>query len=473
MSTDKEFSQNDKNNLLHDEHISNDSVTHAPDFGLAKQPQLVIADGKSAIKVVTMSQSKDNGPGPSKRIRYGDKDYEKTFLKWVEEVSSGESEIESDADYAQSDHDTESEIETDANSEQNITEDEELQLAEQDTSTTKYFYGKNRYKWSKVAAKADRYETPDALYAEYLSTLKPENCAAAGTSQHLKNISYRRPLADRLEEPLRKKPMLWVNGKPLQAYVDSGCGAVLITKSSVDLLGLETIPCTEFIIRYGGSSIEPLGKVKLNLKVDSAAAELEALVVPNVTQNIPVLVGQTFLNNNEVVMIVAGDKVRILSANSEFAQNLDICPGKVPLWAKTSTVIAPRTTALLLVTFRGICNANVYVQGGLRMFPGKEHVLDGCITKAEDGIISITNLSGQDSQMSQEAGHPDDSYFEEWCLRQLEEDDYFVRDGEDGYITKSEHDTESEQSGNEELEKENTELRENLRTQDFFYGREK
>ncbi|KAK4873412.1 hypothetical protein RN001_015441 [Aquatica leii] len=188
----------------------------------------------------------------------------------------------------------------------------------------------------------------------------------------------------------------WVNGKPLQAYVDSGCGAVLITKSSVDLLGLETIPCTEFIMGYGGSSIETLGKVKLNLKVDSAEAEVEALVVPNVTQNIPVLVGQTFLNNNEVVMIVAGDKVRILSANSEIAQNLDICPGKVPLWAKTSTVIAPRTTALVLVTSRGICHGNVYVQGGLRMFPGKEHVLDGCITRAEDGIISITNLSGQD-----------------------------------------------------------------------------
>ncbi|KAK4872499.1 hypothetical protein RN001_014528 [Aquatica leii] len=92
----------------------------------------------------------------------------------------------------------------------------------------------------------------------------------------------------------------WVNGKPLQAYVESGCGAVLITKSSVDLLGLETIPCTEFIMGCGGSSIETLDKVKLNLKVDSAEAEVEALVVPNVTQNIPVLVGQTFLNNNEV-----------------------------------------------------------------------------------------------------------------------------------------------------------------------------
>ncbi|KAK4874968.1 hypothetical protein RN001_014328 [Aquatica leii] len=47
----QEFSQNDKNNFLHDEHISNDSVTYAPDFGLAKQPQLVVADGESAIKI--------------------------------------------------------------------------------------------------------------------------------------------------------------------------------------------------------------------------------------------------------------------------------------------------------------------------------------------------------------------------------------------------------------------------------------
>ncbi|KAK4883392.1 hypothetical protein RN001_006711 [Aquatica leii] len=64
-----------------------------------------------------------------------------------------------------------------------------------------------------------------------------------------------------------------------------------------------------------------------------------------------------------------------------------------------------------------------------------------------------------------------DPNFEEWCSKQLEEDDYLVSDDEDGYITESEHDTESEQSGNEELEKENTELRENLRTLDFFYER--
>ncbi|KAK4873459.1 hypothetical protein RN001_015488 [Aquatica leii] len=79
--------------------------------------------------------------------------------------------------------------------------------------------------------------------------------------------------------------------------------------------------------------------------------------------------------------------------------------------------------------------------------------------------------------MSQETGpssmNPNDPNFEEWCLKQLEEDDYLVSDDEDGNITESEHDTESEQPGNEELEKENTELRENLRTQDFFYEPEK
>ncbi|KAK4872849.1 hypothetical protein RN001_014878 [Aquatica leii] len=138
------------------------------------------------------------------------------------------------------------------------------------------------------------------------------------------------------------------------------------------------------------------------VNVDSEEAVVEALVVPNVTQNIPVLVGQTFLNNvnNEIVMIVAGDKVRILSTNNEIAHNLDICPGKVPLWAETSTVIALRTTALVLVTSRGICNGNVYLQERLRMFPCKEYVLDSCITRAEGGIIFTTNLLKQDIQVS-------------------------------------------------------------------------
>ncbi|KAK9685558.1 Transposase IS4 [Popillia japonica] len=66
-------------------------------------------------------------------------------------VRSGESDIESDADYVSSDHDSDSEIEADQDFEDNITENKELKFVEPIPSpSTNYFYGKDRYKWSKL-----------------------------------------------------------------------------------------------------------------------------------------------------------------------------------------------------------------------------------------------------------------------------------------------------------------------------------
>ncbi|CAH1992930.1 unnamed protein product [Acanthoscelides obtectus] len=63
-----------------------------------------------------------SNPGPSKRVKYGDADFEATLLKWAEEVDSGGSDIESDGDYILSDHDTESEVEFDEEDNENLGE---------------------------------------------------------------------------------------------------------------------------------------------------------------------------------------------------------------------------------------------------------------------------------------------------------------------------------------------------------------
>jgi hypothetical protein len=69
------------------------------------------------------------------------------LLKWAEEVSYGESYVESDADSAPSDHDTESEIEAHEDFEHNIAEHDELQVEELDPSPSKNdMQGENRYK---------------------------------------------------------------------------------------------------------------------------------------------------------------------------------------------------------------------------------------------------------------------------------------------------------------------------------------
>ncbi|CAH1956859.1 unnamed protein product [Acanthoscelides obtectus] len=64
----------------------------------------------------------DSNPGPPKRVKYGDADFEATLLKWAEEVDSGGSDIESDGDCILSDHVTESDVEFDEEDDENLGE---------------------------------------------------------------------------------------------------------------------------------------------------------------------------------------------------------------------------------------------------------------------------------------------------------------------------------------------------------------
>lgn len=112
----------------------------------------------------------DAQPGPSKlTTTYDDPDFEKTVLKWLDEVEDDpvcqdgsadvdESDLESDGDYIGSDHDTDSSIsveeyrhEQELNEE--LPESTEIDEANKTTSTeesniNRYVYGKNRFKWS-------------------------------------------------------------------------------------------------------------------------------------------------------------------------------------------------------------------------------------------------------------------------------------------------------------------------------------
>ncbi|KAJ3653992.1 hypothetical protein Zmor_013208 [Zophobas morio] len=321
-----------------------------------------------------------------------------------------------------------------------------------------------------AGARAGRYTSPDRLYAEYISVLKPEKSVSSTTvAKTAFTTAHRRPLSERersneppskkAKPPARRPPKCyncrdeghfadkcpkpkvecasckrlghltkdcrrqsiknqvvlekdlapvnssyffdcWVNETPSQAYVDSGCGAVLIREDTANMLNMERSPCTKYVIGYGGVATKTLGKLTIRLKIDGAEAEVESLIVPNTAQEIPVLVGQTFLNQDEIMMIVSGQTVRVTRRGSDLCETLDVPPRKIPLWAKESIVLEPRTTALVAVTSRGACADDVYVRGGLRPLPDGEHVVHECITKGEDGYVAITNLSYRHIEVS-------------------------------------------------------------------------
>ncbi|KAK9754786.1 RNase H-like domain found in reverse transcriptase [Popillia japonica] len=137
--------------------------------------------------------------------------------------------------------------------------------------------------------------------------------------------------------------------------------------------------------------VKVLGKTNIHLKVDCAEAEVEALIVPNMAQEIPVMIGQTFLNNSKVVMLVFDGNVRLLCMDHDIGKSLNLATVKIPLWAKNSTVIAANTTALVAVSSRGKFTGDLYVRGRLRPVPGNEYAVNECVTKGQEGSLPETS----------------------------------------------------------------------------------
>ncbi|KAJ8916987.1 hypothetical protein NQ315_012902 [Exocentrus adspersus] len=321
-----------------------------------------------------------------------------------------------------------------------------------------------------VGARAGRYETPDALYAEYLSSLSqqenvirkatyPENAESSrkrfysderrdnfggfmkrrkiGTKHEQKCYNCRQTghMANSCPKPRlectnckrlghlgkdcrrRLKSQVvsfnssqqqdnekyffdcFVNGRQLKAYVDTGCGAILIREEQAKELKLKTEPSSVTITGYGASVVAVVGQTEFTIVIDRAKANVKAFVVPNMAQEVDVMIGQPFLHSPDVVMIVANGKVRIFSSHDDLGEVLHSTKGKIPLWAKTAVTVPSRTTALVAVTSRSSATGEVYIRGGLRAKPGQEHYIGECVTEADGGYVSVTNISPHDVQM--------------------------------------------------------------------------
>ncbi|XP_044760406.1 uncharacterized protein LOC123317860 [Coccinella septempunctata] len=134
-----------------------------------------------------------------------------------------------------------------------------------------------------------------------------------------------------------------INGHPLRGYVDSGCSVVTLRQSVVDNLKLETYTTNVRLCGYAGGSVVATSKVTLKLDVDLASATVEAIVVPDYVQNVSVLVGQPFINNENVTMVVRGNQVRLFNKNIfTFDNIIDSPKRKINLYVSEKSVISAK-----------------------------------------------------------------------------------------------------------------------------------
>ncbi|XP_044270033.1 uncharacterized protein LOC123014818 [Tribolium madens] len=102
-----------------------------------------------------------------------------------------------------------------------------------------------------------------------------------------------------------------VNGQELDSFIDTGCTTVTVTEEKARSLKLLVNSSEDWIQTFGGGSVRILGETEVVLKVDSVQARVKAIVVPNDAQEVSVIVGQSFLNQKNVCVLLQNNTLKI------------------------------------------------------------------------------------------------------------------------------------------------------------------
>jgi hypothetical protein len=105
-----------------------------------------------------------------------------------------------------------------------------------------------------------------------------------------------------------------VNRRTLDAFVDTGCTTVTIREREARDLELLVEPTSDRIEVYGGGSVPALGETEFVLELDSVRARVRAAVVPDHAQNVSVIVGQAFLNQKNVCVLLQNETLKVYEA---------------------------------------------------------------------------------------------------------------------------------------------------------------
>lgn len=192
---------------------------------------------------------------------------------------------------------------------------------------------------------------------------------------------------------------VFVNGISANAFVDFGSSCNTMVQSFYEKLGLELKSNNEVVIKgYGDALIVPMGIVTASLVVDEVEQYNQFYVVPDNVQNMDVLIGQTFTESPNIVVVKTPDKLNIY--NNEMAlQVTELCNTleKIRLFPQLDTKLAPGLNKIL-VRLDPIVNGTLNIKQSEQRKPLSEkdvlednvEIRDGCV------IIKLMNKTTKD-----------------------------------------------------------------------------
>nr|CAI5822132.1 unnamed protein product [Callosobruchus analis] len=191
----------------------------------------------------------------------------------------------------------------------------------------------------------------------------------------------------------------YVNGELVEAYVDFGSQCTLIKENTVKQLGLVLNPLDRSfkITGFGNGSVKPIAKTYAEIKIDQAKAYAELLVIPDEYQQVPLLIGQPFTEQNHIVVVKKNDQLRLFD-NDLYKIELPALPKPaVNLFVKEKQVLPSNHVGFITVYTEDYSNEIVFVDA--QNYENK--FIPRCIITLEHGeaAIPVYNLTAYDAKM--------------------------------------------------------------------------
>lgn len=188
----------------------------------------------------------------------------------------------------------------------------------------------------------------------------------------------------------------------MQAFIDFGSSCNLIRETEARKIGTAIDEsCNTSIKGYGSGHVVTLGKVTLPVEVDNVRKTIELLVVPDRLQDVPLLIGQPFTEQSDILVIKTNNKLQFSIKPNEVLKPKS--PDKIALWLIESVNIPPNHVANVEVYSKKEFEGNLMIDSTLRCQPGKEYGIPRVLIQLGAGsnpIVPIMNLSGKDLVLS-------------------------------------------------------------------------
>ena len=188
---------------------------------------------------------------------------------------------------------------------------------------------------------------------------------------------------------------VFVNQQPLSGYMDTGSCVNTIRKCVAEKWSEFWQPCTYQLTAFGGSVIQSIAKMNVQMEVDVAKASVEIVIVPDLCQRVDVIIGQPFLNQANVNVMISGGEVRIFNKDLAELTQLEAEPQlKIPIMVQDATTIPGKHFALLNIYVNGLMDQKeIYIEGCCRSYGTKEFTVSPGVMDLSVSQIIIENHS--------------------------------------------------------------------------------